>query len=50
MLHYTESQLFMLDVPSEMPQFEVSEGFQKGFCSRIPTEKCDSGIGDAKKI
>ena len=41
----------MLDFPSEMPLFRAaSEGFLKGFCSRIPTEKCDFGIGDAKKI
>ena len=50
MLHCTENQFFMSDFPSEMPLFGASEAFLKGFCSRIPTEKCDSGIGDAKKI
>ena len=49
MLHCIENQLFMLSFPSEMPLFGASEGFQKGFCSRIPTEKCDSGKGDATK-
>ena len=50
MLHGTENQFFMLDFPSEMPLFRASEGFLKGFCSRIPTEKCDFGIGDEKKF
>ena len=50
MLHYAENQFFMLDLASKMACFGASEGFQMGFCTRIPTEKRDSVVIREKKF
>ena len=49
-LQYCENQFFMLNLASKMACFEASEGFQKGFCIRIPTEKHDSVVIQEKKF
>ena len=40
----------MLDLASKMACFGASEGFQKGFCTRIPTEMHDSVVIQEKKF
>ena len=45
-----ENQLFMLDLSSKMACLGTSDSFQKGFCTRIPTEKRDSVVIREKKI
>ena len=49
-LHSSKNQLFTLVVASKIPLFGTPKGFQKVFHSTIPTEKCDSGMVEAKKI
>ena len=44
MLQHSENQFFVSHLTSKMPYFGASEGFQKGFCSRIPIENHDSGM------
>ena len=45
-----ENQLFMLDLSSKMACLGTSDSFQKGFCTRIPTEMHDSDVVQEKKF
>ena len=49
MMEKLTNQRFTLVVASKIPQFGTPKGFQKVFHSTIPTEKCDSGMVEAKK-